>query len=87
LGKKQDSKGERLMSFGSNEGYELEMTIRVRYKADPKNYFVTDNGDDTTAYEIARLDAHSYSEDPFELLSKLENISFDLTIAPVIHID
>lgn len=74
-------------NFESTEGYELEVTIRRRYKADPKNYIVADNGDDITAYELARIDAHNFHEDPMLLIGMLEDGSFDITVAPIVHID
>jgi hypothetical protein len=68
------------------EGYELELTIRVRYKVDPKNYIVADNGDDITAYELARIDAGNFRDDPEMMFDMLVEKGV-LTVAPIVTFD
>lgn len=66
------------------EGYELELTIRVKYTANPDVYDrVVDTGDDITAYELARQDAASFADDMGLLLDTIETGKVYITVAPL----
>jgi len=72
----------------AQEGYELKVTVELVYKADPKNYIVADNGDDITAYELARKDAANFTEDFDALMNMLaDEPDTTVTVAPVLHLE
>ncbi len=74
--------------MAEQEGYELEVTVSLRYKANPKNYIVADNGDDITAYELARKDAANFTEDFDALMNMLaDEPDTTVTVAPVLHLE
>jgi hypothetical protein len=62
------------------EGFELEVTFKLKYKANPKNYDTDD------PYLMARIDAEAFADDPDAAFSRFaESDETEITVAPVVR--
>ena len=69
-------------------GYKMKLVVELEYDADPAKYSVDDNGDDITAFEMARIDSSNFSDDPEAMTEKLLNDpSTKFTVAPVVTLE
>lgn len=69
----------------AQEGIELEVVFKIKYKADPKQYVLySDDGEEPDAYEMSRIDAENFVNDPELLFERLVSSSeSEITVAPV----
>lgn len=72
----------------AQEGYELEVIFKLKYKADPAHYDVEDTNPDVLPYKMARVDAEAFVEDPDAAFAKfVSSNETEITVAPVVHFD
>lgn len=71
------------------EGFELEVTFKLKYQANPIDYFGTQGQiGEETPYRMARIDAQNFYNDP-ELLADrlLTSDKAEITVAPIVRLE
>jgi hypothetical protein len=69
-----------------DEGFALEVTVKIRYNANPSNYGIDPQAVDEgmLPYHMAQIDATNFADDPDLLFNRLaEDSETVITVAPI----